>query len=187
MRRSRTQTRQSILDAAYGLFWRQGFLRVSMDDIAARADITKRALYQHFRSKDDLIAAALAHSSELAIERLRRFRRPAEGDELIDSFFAELADWAAKPKWSGGGFTRVVVELADLRGHPARAIARQHKAAVEKWLADALAAARISSPSDRAREVMLLMEGAMILMLVHGDPGYANAAARAAKSLVRKH
>jgi AcrR family transcriptional regulator len=186
MRRSRTQTRQLILDAAYGLFWRQGFLRVSMDDIAARADITKRALYQHFRSKDDLIAAALAHSSELAIERLERFQRPTKCGELIDSFFAELADWAAKPRWSGGGFTRVVVELADLRGHPARAIARKHKSAVEKWLTDALAAANISSPCDRAREVMLLMEGAMILMLIHGDRNYANAAARAAKSLVQK-
>jgi AcrR family transcriptional regulator len=175
-----------ILDAAYGLFWRQGFLRVSMDDIAARADITKRALYQHFRSKDDLIAAALAHSSELAIERLRRFRRPVDCDELIDSFFTELADWAAKPRWSGGGFTRVVVELADLRGHPARAIARKHKTAVEQWLADALTAARVSSPGDRAREVMLLMEGAMILMLIHGDRSYAKAAARAAKSLVQK-
>jgi AcrR family transcriptional regulator len=185
MRRSRTQTSQHILDAAYGLFWRQGFLRVSMDDIAARADITKRTLYQHFRSKDDLIAAALAHSSELAIERLGRFRRSTRCDELIDSFFAELAEWAAKPRWSGGGFTRVVVELADLRGHPARAIARRHKTAVEKWLTDALAAAGISSPCDRAREVMLLMEGAMVLMLIHGDRGYAEAAARAAKSLVQ--
>ena len=186
MRGSRTQTRQRILDAAYGLFWRQGLLRVSMDDIAARADITKRALYQHFRSKDDLIAAALAHSSELAVERLRGFRRPAKCDELIDSFFTELADWAAKPKWSGGGFTRVVVELADLRGHPARAIARQHKTAVEQWLTDALAAAHISSPGDRAREVMLLMEGAMVLMLVHGDRSYAKAAARAARALVQR-
>ena len=186
MRRSRTQTRQRILDAAYGLFWRQGFLRVSMEDIAARADITKRALYQHFRSKDDLIAAALAHSSQLALARLRGFRRPAKSDELIDSFFTELAAWAAKPRWSGGGFTRVVVELADLRGHPARAIARQHKAAVEKWLTDGLAAARVSSPSDRAREVMLLMEGAMVLMLIHGDRSYATAAARAARKLVQK-
>lgn len=157
-----------------------------MDDIAARADLTKRALYQHFRSKDDLVTAALAHSSELAIARLQGFHRPTNGDDLIDSFFTELAQWAAKPRWSGGGFTRVVVELADLRGHPARAIARQHKTAVEKWLADALAAARIPSPRDRAQEVMLLMEGTMVLMLIHGDPSYAKAAARAAKTLVRK-
>jgi len=49
--------------------------------------------------------------------------------------------WAAKPRWSGGGFTRVVVELADLRGPPARAIARQHKIAVERWLKGNKAAA----------------------------------------------
>jgi AcrR family transcriptional regulator len=186
MRRSKEQTRRHILDAAYGLFWRQGFLRVSMDEIAARADITKRTLYQHFPSKDDLIAAALAHSSELAIARLQGFRRPASRDALIDSFFGQLGEWAAKPRWSGAGFTRVVVELADLRGHPARAIARKHKMAVEEWLADALAAAHVSSPRWRAREMMLLMEGAMVLMLVHGDRSYAVAAAEAAKTLVRR-
>src|SRR3977135_1011544 len=107
LRRSRTQTRQCILDAAYGLFWRQGFLRVSIDKIAARAGITKRALYQHFRSKDDLIAAALAHPRQLAMSLPQRSRRPARRDELIDSFFAELAAWASTPRWSGGGFTRV--------------------------------------------------------------------------------
>jgi AcrR family transcriptional regulator len=48
VRRSKQRTRLRILDASFGLFWRQGFLRVSMDDIAARAGITKRALYQHF-------------------------------------------------------------------------------------------------------------------------------------------
>src|SRR5262245_27452841 len=159
MRRSSQQTRQDILNAAYSLFWRQGFLRVSMDDIAARANITKRALYQHFSSKDELIKSELAHSSELALSRLQAFKRPAGGEELIDSFFTELADWAAKPRWSGGGFTRVVVELADLRGHPARAIARQHKTAVERWLAAALSGAGVPSVQERAREIMLLMEG----------------------------
>ncbi len=172
MPRSREVTHRRILDAAYGLFWRQGFLRVSMDEIAARAKITKRTLYQHFRSKDDLIAAALAHCSELAMQRLQGFRRRAKANELINSFFSELAEWAAKPRYSGGGFTRVAVELADLRGHPARAIARKHKAAVETWIADALAAADVTSPLERSREVMLLMEGAMLLMLIHGDRGY---------------
>jgi len=185
MSRSKDQTRYRILDAAYGLFWRQGFLRVSMDDVASRARLTKRTLYQHFRSKDDLMAAALAHSSELAIQRLK-FRRPSQPDALIDSFFGELAEWAAKPKWSGGGFTRAVMELADLRGHPARAIARRHKTAVETWLADALGTAGVVSSADRAKEIMLLMEGAMALMLIHGDRHYAGAAAAAAKALVQR-
>jgi AcrR family transcriptional regulator len=186
MRRSSAQTRLHILDAAYGLFWRQGFLRVSMDEIAARAGITKRALYQHFKSKDALMAATLAYSSELALERLRQFHRPVNTrDEFIESYFDQLSNWARRPKYSGGGFTRAVVELADLRGHPARAIARKHKSAVEKWLADELGNTGIRSPGDCAREIMLLTEGAMALMLIHGDPGWAHSAARAAKRLLQ--
>jgi len=186
MKRSKTQTRLKILDAAYGLMWRQGFLRVSMDEIALRAGVTKRTLYQHFPSKDDLLAATLAHSSELAIGRLRAFPHSGTAAEFLDAFFGELADWAAKPRWSGGGFTRVVMELADLRGHPARSIARKHKKAVEDWLTGVLAARRVSSAADRAREIMLLMEGAMALMLIHGDRTYAGAAANAAKILVQR-
>ena len=186
MRRSAAQTRLHILDAAYGLFWRQGFLRASMDEIAAHAGITKRALYQHFRSKDALIAATLAYSSELALKRLSRFNGSAtSGDELIEAYFAQLREWAKRPKYSGAGFTRAVAELADLRGHPVRAIARKHKAAVEKWLAGQLAAAGIAAAGERARELMLLTEGAMALMLIHGDPGWADAAARAAKRLLQ--
>jgi AcrR family transcriptional regulator len=184
MRQSKSVTTIKILDAAYGLMWRQGFLRVSMDEIAERAGVTKRTLYQHFPSKDDLLSATLAHSSELALARLRDFPRSKTPGEFIDEFFAQLANWAAKPRWSGGGFTRVVVELADLRGHPARSIARKHKAAVERWLSDTLSSIQVPSPAARAREIMLLMEGAMALMLIHGDRQYAAVAAKAAKALV---
>lgn len=184
MRRSRLETRRRILDAAYGLFWRQGFVRVAMDDIAIRANVTKRTLYHHFSSKDDLIKSALAHSSEFALSRLRQFQRSSGIEDFIDSYFGELSDWAAKPKWSGGGFTRVVVELADLRGHPARAVARQHKVEVERWLTDTIAAAGVPSAARHARQIMLLTEGAMIMMLIHGDRSYAQAAAAAAKALV---
>jgi hypothetical protein len=37
---------------------------------------------------------------------------------------------------------------------------------------------------ERARELMLLMEGAMVLMLIHGDRKYIDEAAQAAKRLV---
>jgi hypothetical protein len=96
-----------------------------------------------------------------------------------------LAGWASTtPRWSGSGFTRLVIELADLPGHPARAIARRAKGDTEAWLADLLAAARVSLPRERACEMMLLMEGAMALMLIHGNRRYIDAAARAAKRLL---
>jgi AcrR family transcriptional regulator len=93
-RRSKDETRARIIDAAYGPFWRQGFLRVSADEIAARAGITKRTLYQHFPSKDDIITAALAHSSELALARFQSFPRGARAEDLVTSFFAQLGEWA---------------------------------------------------------------------------------------------
>jgi AcrR family transcriptional regulator len=186
MARSSTLTRQRILDAAYSLFWRHGFVRVSVDDVAERAKITKRTLYQHFRSKDDLMAAVLEHASKLGLERLHAIgdRMPEGAGAMIDALFAELSGWVAKPRYGGAGFTRVVAELADLPGHPARVIAKRHKALAEAFFADLLAKRKIRSPVERGREMMLLVEGAMSLSLIHGDPSYAQAAARAAKRCI---
>jgi AcrR family transcriptional regulator len=188
MRRSAARTRRGILDAAYELFHRKGFGRVSIDDIAALAKTTKRTLYNHFKSKDDLLVGVLDHQRELAAARIRKHesRYSGSADEILTILFAELAIWSKKPGWTGAGFTRLVMELADLPGHPARAVARRHKAAVEAWYAELFEKARVAMPAERAREVALLAEGATSLILIHGDRGYADAAARAAKRLIRK-
>jgi AcrR family transcriptional regulator len=186
MRRKTEATRQRIIDAAYECFWRAGYTRTSLDTIAERGDVTKRTLYSYFRSKDDLLAAVMAHYNVLAEHRLKRIgdRMPKDRDGLIESFFGQLAGWAsATPRWSGSGFTRLVVELADLPGHPARALARRAKGTTESWLADRLAQARVAEPVERAREIMLLLEGAMALTLIHGHRRYIDAAASAAKRL----
>ncbi|MBA7690260.1 hypothetical protein ES703_98784 [subsurface metagenome] len=187
MRRQTAEVRLKIVDAAYESFWRLGFRRSSVDSIAARAGLTKRTVYAYFRSKDDLLAAVLQRYEELAEQRLRHIgdRLPADRIGLIDSFFGQLSGWAsATPRWSGSGFTRLVVELADLPGHPARAIARRAKAKTESWLTERLGEARVKEAPARSREIMLLTEGAMAMTLIHGGRSYIDAAARAAKKLV---
>jgi len=188
--RSKTEhTRHKIVEAAYECFWRSGFARTSVDSIAAQAGVTKRTLYSYYRSKDDLLAAVLTRYNELATERLQRIsgRMPPDLDGMIISFFTQLAGWASStPRWTGSGFTRLVVELADLPGHPAHAIARRAKATSETWLTNLLSARRVSQAHDRAREMLLLMEGAMALTLIHRDRGYIDAAARAAKYLIKR-
>ena len=185
--RDRAATRRRILDAAYALFYRRGYARIGVDAIAARSGVTKRTLYNHFRSKDELVSAVFELHHTLALAQIAQWGDRASGSaaQMIDRIFNDLAGWAAKPRWTGPGFTRLVMELADLPGHPARAIAKRHKAAVEDWFARGLAQRKISSPKARAREIMLLLEGTTALMLMHGDPSYATAAATAAKRLLR--
>jgi AcrR family transcriptional regulator len=157
-----------------------------MDEIAAAATVTKRTLYYHFKSKDTLLADVLEAQHVLALEAFRTFgdRLAGSAETIIDTLFKDLAVWSDTPRWSGSGFTRLVIELADLRGHPARLIARRHKALLESQLAELLAKANVRSARERAREIWLLSEGAISLMLVHGDRTYAAAAARAAKALI---
>jgi AcrR family transcriptional regulator len=50
--RSAEQTRARILEAAYKLFRRRGYSRVTMDDIAAPAKLTNRSLYHTCKSND---------------------------------------------------------------------------------------------------------------------------------------
>lgn len=187
MARTAQDTRDRILAAAYGRLYREGFARVSLDAIAADARLTKRTLYYHFASKDDLVAAVLEAQNALALEQIQGWGGGLGDDPagFIDGMFDGLARWAATPRWTGSGFTRVAMELADLPGHPARAAAGRHKAAVESWLAGRLAAMRVAEPQRAARQMVLLMEGCLSLMLIHRDTAYARAAADAAKRLVR--
>jgi AcrR family transcriptional regulator len=187
MPRSSEHTRQRILDASYALFRRSGYARVSMDEIAAATSVTKRTLYYHFESKDALLATVLETQHRLALAAFRTFgdRLSGRPEAMIDTLFRELAVWSDKPRWAGSGFTRLVIELADLPGHPARTIARRHKAMLEAHFAEMLAKAGVERPRDTAREIWLLSEGAISLILVHRDRSYAAAAAQAAKKLLR--
>jgi AcrR family transcriptional regulator len=187
MPRSAQHTREQILDNAYRLFRRKGYSRVSIDEIAAATPITKRSLYYHFKSKDELLACMLQNQAELALAAFQTFANKLSGSPaaVIDAFFDDLSEWSAKPRWAGSGFTRLVVELADLPGHPARLIARRHKALLEGHLADVLKRAGACRARQLAEEIWVLCEGAMVMMLIHGERRYATTAAQAAKILLQ--
>jgi AcrR family transcriptional regulator len=188
MPRSAAKTRQTILDAAYVQFRRRGYTRVSLDEISAAAGVTKRTLYYHFRSKDDLLKAVLEDQHKLAVAAFKTFGDRLSGtpEQIVQSMFDDIAVWSTRPDFAGTGFTRFVIELADLPGHPARVIARRHKALIEAQIATAFKRARIPQPEKRARELLMLSEGAIMMMLVHRDRRYVTAATDAAKRLISK-
>jgi len=70
------------------------------------------------------------------------------------------------------------------RATSTRSPARRHKALLESHLADVLRRAGVRRAEQRAQEIWILCEGAMVMMLIHGERRYVLTAARAAKRLL---
>ncbi|MGO4403830.1 TetR/AcrR family transcriptional regulator [Bosea sp. RAF48] len=180
-------TRKRIVDAATKLFYAEGIGRVSMDAVAEKAGLTKRTLYYHFKSKDDLVAAYLEARDQPNLKQMAGWFGAADGgvDGKVEAIFANLARVARHPKWKGCGFLRTAAELAAMPGHPAIKAGARHKANFENWLAGEMRSRGLADPQALAREIVLLMDGAFSIMLIHRNPDYIEAAGRAAGLLVR--
>ncbi|GLK73368.1 TetR/AcrR family transcriptional regulator [Ancylobacter dichloromethanicus] len=180
-------TRERILLAAGKLFHGEGIRAVSLDAVAARAGVTKRTVYYHFRSKDDLVAAYLEARDPPNLDWFRRHYSEAAGDVAtrIEALFAALAGAAAHPRWKGCGFLRSSVELVKTPGHPAMNAARAHKKRLEDWLCGLFQVARADGARELARQIVLLIDGGFAVVLLNRDAGYMDSAGRAAGTLVR--
>ncbi len=84
------QARISILDAAAAEFSEKGYRKTTMDDIAKRIGVSKGALYQYFRSKEQLLGALgerlvriVAEEIESSLKEGRQLREVSE--EAFDS------------------------------------------------------------------------------------------------------
>lgn len=186
MTKDSSETRRRLIAAADGLFYRQGIRAVGVDAVAEAAGVTKRTLYYHFASKDDLIAAYL---EERDLPTLGRYQGeiPEGGESAVRQvrrIFEQLGKKANDPRWRGCSFLRAAAEFANLPGHPARVVAARHKKRFEAWLEGILAAERFGEATVLARQLMTLFDGAVAQILVHRDPSYALSAADAASTLL---
>jgi AcrR family transcriptional regulator len=78
-------TRERILAVANELFIDQGYEGTSLREIADRLDITKAALYYHFRSKDEILATLLEPFDTLLDELLRRLEDAHDVEAWADA------------------------------------------------------------------------------------------------------
>ena len=186
MARSDLPTRERIISAASTLFYNDGIRGVSVDAVAAKAGLTKRTLYYHFRSKDDLVAAYLAARDQPNLALFKRWFTEARGGlpARVEAIFQNLARSARHPKWKGCGFLRTSAELANLPGHPAIRIGAAHKKKFEDWLRATFEAEGIAQASLLARQILLLLDGCFAVVLLHRDPSYMESAGQAAHALI---
>jgi AcrR family transcriptional regulator len=168
---------ERILETADRLFYLRGIRAVGVDTIAAEIGISKRTLYNHFPSKDELIAAYLA----------RRFRQPPSSDkppaEQILGIFDSLERRFASKDFRGCPFVNAVAELG-AEDRAVKKIAVAFKESRRLWFRDLLMRLEVADPDHLATQLTLLVDGAIAQDLVRDDPSMALAAKEAARVLL---
>jgi AcrR family transcriptional regulator len=168
---------ERILETADQLFYLRGIRAVGVDTIAAEIGISKRTLYNHFPSKDELIRAYLA----------RRFTQAPVSDkppvEQILGTFDRLERGFASKGFRGCPFVNAVAELG-AEDQSVKKIAVAFKESRRLWFRDLLLQLEVADAEGLATQLTLLVDGSIAQNLVRDDPSMARAAKDAARVLL---
>jgi len=155
-----------------------------VDTVIAESGVAKATLYKHFPRKDDLILAYLDKVDSAWFGGLRAAAAAAGDDpraQLVGMFDA-LASACRRDGYHGCAFINTAAEA--LTGSDVHARTVAHKRAVRAWITDLAQRAGARDAGALARQLTLLLDGGLAAGVLDADPGAAEAAKAAARSLV---
>lgn len=177
--------REALLSTAQELFARQGYRAVGIDTLLAEAGVAKMTLYKQFGSKEELIAAVLERlAGEITSSLAARLATATGGSHgRILAVFDWLADWVRSPAFHGCLFIKAASEYPEPGERPRQA-AEAFKAGCRELLEGQCRELGIAEPQRLARQLHLLLEGALVLSFLERDPQAATHAQDAAAVLL---
>ncbi len=183
MARSR---REELVETALEIFQREGFHATGIDRILAAASVAKRTLYHHFRSKDELIIAALRLGDErFRNDFMKRLEGRAAPADALFAIFDVLAELQERKEFRGCAFINACAEYGD-RDSPIHSLAAEHKRLILAYVRKLAEDAGARDPEGLARQICILMDGVIVTAQVSGDMDAARSARDAAELLVRE-
>jgi AcrR family transcriptional regulator len=138
--RKRLATRQKISDIATALFIKRGFDQVTVDDIAAAADVSRMTVFNHFARKEDMFFDLDDEGRE---ELMAALQNRKKGASLVDAVH-QFAHWAVVEKrpyvrFSGPGTEKFIQAVQS--SEPLKARARAIRDELTDLLAEGMARA----------------------------------------------
>ncbi|WP_447971364.1 TetR/AcrR family transcriptional regulator [Nitrospira sp. M1] len=180
-----SKLRDKLVDTALKLFYDQGFHVVSVDTILAEAGISKPTLYKYFRSKNELILAALRRRDEQSRNWLMRemAHRGSTPQEQLLALFDTLGDFFLTDEFRGCMFINATVEFPHL-DDPIHQAATEHKRIFGRHIGDLVDKLHVSNAQELTEQLLILMEGAVITAHVSQPKTVAQQAKRSAEILI---
>jgi AcrR family transcriptional regulator len=178
--------RELLLDTAWALFCKNGYRAVGIDTVLAEAGVAKMTLYNHFASKEDLIAAAMAKKGAEVSAGLESVIAAAGKNPLkrLMAVFDWLEAWFGLEEFTGCAFLKAVGEFT-VKGDKPRLAAAAFKQRLQDRLEQLCTEASLRHPPALARQLVLIMDGATIHADMHHNPSLAHDARAAAKTLIQ--
>jgi AcrR family transcriptional regulator len=178
--------RDQLIDTALRLFAEHGYRATGIDTILKEAGIAKMTLYHHFKSKDELIEAALRRRDEewRAWFKGRVEERAQTSRARLLAIFDVLEEWFRRRDYHGCSFCQAATEFRD----PENAIhklAAEHKRILHDYVERLAEGAGVRDPVKVADQVSVLIDGAVITMEIFRKPGVARTAKAAAEQLLQ--
>lgn len=183
---SQSQRREHLIDTAMALFAAHGFHATGIDLILAEAGVSKKTLYRHFRSKEELILAALKKYDGLFRNGFMR-KVAAAGEDpraRLLAVFRVAGEWFESDDFFGCVFINAIGEYA-APDTPLRQVCKGFKMQMRHFLGEQTAALPLAEPERLADELALLLEGAIVTAQVSQQRrAAAETAERAAAALI---
>lgn len=183
--RAGSAKREHLIDTAQALFARDGYRAVGIDTVIAEAGVAKMTLYNHFKSKEELIAAVLERrGAEIAAEIAAKVESASGGATgRVLAVFDWMEDWFKSPGFHGCLFIKAASEYPAGDELP-RLAAVAFKTACQELLTRLCAELETSHSAALARQLALLIEGATVLAFIHRKASPAKDARAAARALI---
>jgi len=177
--------RDHIIEVAIKLFCEHGFHATGVDRIMREAKVSKKTLYNHFRSKDELILAALQkHDSVFRndfVKDVEQLSSTPEG-QLI-AIFDAAEKWFSGQNFFGCMFVNVVGEYSDANS-PMRGVSKSFKKMIWRYINSLCVKAGANNPETLANQLALLFEGAIVTAQINGTAVSAGIAKDVATQLL---
>lgn len=177
------QRREVLIDTAIELFAEQGYHATGIDTILAKSGVSKKTLYRHFRSKDELILAALKkYDSQFRNSFMRQVEERAgtPRDRLL-AIYDVAADWFEQNNFYGCMYINAIGEFSD-PDTPIRQVCKEFKSLVRRYIEDLCREMGAADPTALAEELALLLEGAIVTAQVSQQKSKAAQIAKTAAS-----
>ncbi|QTP60337.1 TetR/AcrR family transcriptional regulator [Billgrantia antri] len=159
--------RDQLLATAERLFYEQGFHATGIDRIVAAAGVVRMTLYNHFASKEALVAAVLQARHERFIASLDAAVACAPPDQATRALVEAHGQWLERNSQQGCIMVKAMGEFAE-HSAEVHALAISAKRDLLARIEAAVARDGLERQDDLARRLFMVLEGSNTAVVLLG-------------------